>query len=117
MSAKLVREIAETLADQGMNGAVQTLKEAAKVLDDYERAFQMLDSYSIPRDRARTVSNGIMVLATRMQREVNDLQGAIRRASETPTRTVPSGSRVFSTETGEEFIRGMLGHPDNDMGM
>lgn len=44
-----------------------------------ENAFAVLESYGLPRKRARSVSNGIMVLMSRMDREVADLRAANAR--------------------------------------
>lgn len=38
--------------------------------DECERAFKILEAYGVPRERARTVGNGIQVLVTRMDREM-----------------------------------------------
>jgi hypothetical protein len=37
---------------------------------EVERAYQMLSMYGIPRERARSVANGIEVLATRIRRSL-----------------------------------------------
>ena len=40
---------------------------------EIERAFQMLECCGVPRERAKTVSNGIDVLSTRCRKEANGL--------------------------------------------
>lgn len=40
---------------------------------DLERSFKALEMYGVPRERAKSVSNGIMVLVTRMDKEVAQL--------------------------------------------
>lgn len=42
-----------------------------------ERAFQMLAIHGVPKERARTLSNGVDVLATRMQREITELRARV----------------------------------------
>lgn len=39
-----------------------------------EKAFSMLALYGVPRKRAGSIANGIDVLATRMQREIQSLE-------------------------------------------
>jgi hypothetical protein len=41
--------------------------------DEIERAYQVLSIYGVPRERARSVPNGIEVLATRMRRAIRDV--------------------------------------------
>jgi hypothetical protein len=43
-----------------------------------DRAFQVLANFGIPRERARTVENGIMVLDQRYRREIDGLESRIR---------------------------------------
>ena len=45
-----------------------------------ERAFQMLELYGVPRERAKSVSNGIDVLMARMRKERDALQRQIEEA-------------------------------------
>lgn len=44
-----------------------------------DRAFKTLESLGIPRERARSVENGIMVLDQRYRREIADLESALVR--------------------------------------
>ncbi len=46
-----------------------------------EKEFQMLESYGVPRERAKTVSNGIVVLATRYEKEIAALKAEIANTS------------------------------------
>lgn len=41
-----------------------------------ERSFSVLEMYGIPKDRAKSVNNGIQVFDTRMQRELNAMVNA-----------------------------------------
>lgn len=43
-----------------------------------DRAFQTLESMGVPRNRARSVENGIMVLDQRYRREIIGLESQIR---------------------------------------
>lgn len=42
--------------------------------EELERAYTMLDHYGVPKERAKNLPNGIMVLMTRMDREVYALR-------------------------------------------
>ena len=44
---------------------------------EIENAYAMLSLYGVPRNRANTAANGIDVLATRYQREINCLNAEI----------------------------------------
>lgn len=46
--------------------------------DEVERAFKMLSVHGVPRERARTVANGIDVLSTRYSKEIQTLMSVIR---------------------------------------
>ena len=39
-------------------------------MDELERAYQMLECFGVPRGRAKTVANGIDVLATRYRKDL-----------------------------------------------
>ena len=39
-------------------------------MDEVERAYQMLECFGVPRGRAKTVANGIDVLATRYRKSI-----------------------------------------------
>ena len=54
--------------------------EIANLRAQIERAFQMLEINGVPRDRAKYVSNGIDVLATRLNREIADLRARCEKA-------------------------------------
>lgn len=41
---------------------------------EVERAYQVLEIHGVPRDRAKSVGNGIDVLTTRLGRQVSDLE-------------------------------------------
>lgn len=53
-----------------------TAERKPSEIADMERAFQMLESAGVPRERARSVSNGIMVLMQRYDREIAALRSA-----------------------------------------
>lgn len=56
---------------------------------DSSRSFQVLESLGIPKDRARTVHNGIMVLDLRYQREVQALRDRIKELEgQVPTKAM-----------------------------
>src|ERR1700722_731561 len=71
------------LRDQALSAL--TLKdERDKLAAENERAFQMLECLGVPQERAKTVSNGIDVYATRMNRAAQDAEqklSAIERAA------------------------------------
>lgn len=46
---------------------------------EIERAYQTLSSYGVSKERARSVANGIMVLVTRMDKEIAGLNYAIEQ--------------------------------------
>lgn len=49
--------------------------EFARVLErEVERAYQVLEIHGVPRERAKSVGNGIDVLTTRLGRQVSDLE-------------------------------------------
>lgn len=48
-----------------------------------ESAYQMLEVHGIPRTRAKSVANGIDVLATRFRREISSLEDRILRLEAT----------------------------------
>lgn len=66
-----------------------------------ERAFQVLESLGVPRKRARTIDNGIQVLAQRYAREVMGLESQIRDLWHTrghaPTCICAACERLHST--------------------
>lgn len=49
-----------------MSSGIEFTLESIKT--DHDNAFSVLQTYGVPRERAKTVSNGIMVLMTRMDR-------------------------------------------------
>lgn len=59
-----------------------------------ERAFQMLAIHGVPKERARTLSNGVDVLATRMQREIAELRA----------RVVELDGQVFAMKRGNTIL-------------
>lgn len=66
-------DIAAELAHRDIE--IERLKnELSLIQQSRELSFQQLEMNGVPRDRARTVHNGIDVLVTRMQREINDLK-------------------------------------------
>lgn len=61
---------------------VHRLREAAgKLEDEFRRvnqlAFQTLEMYGVPEERARSIHNGIQVLAARYDKQVADLQAEL----------------------------------------
>ena len=44
---------------------------------EIDRAYQMLEIYGVPRDRAKSICNGIDVLGTRFEKEINILNHEI----------------------------------------
>lgn len=50
--------------------------------NDIERSFQVLELLGVPRTRARSVSNGIMVLDSRTQKEIRGLEFQIQQMEE-----------------------------------
>lgn len=49
---------------------VYLASEVDPLLAELDRAFQILESVGVTRDRAKTVSNGVMVFEQRMKREL-----------------------------------------------
>jgi hypothetical protein len=58
----------------GLRELAALRKAHAAIQREHERAFQILDAYGVTRERAKSVGNGIDVLATRLSREVDALQ-------------------------------------------
>jgi len=63
---------------------VHRLREAAGQLEDEFRrvnqlAFQTLELYGIPTERARSIHNGIQVLASRYDKRVMELQNELAK--------------------------------------
>lgn len=57
-------------AERAMELAVlESLRKLKRAEHELELAFQVLEGAGVPRERARNVRNGIMVLDTRIQRE------------------------------------------------
>lgn len=75
-------QFASYLKEQGANEgeALAHRQECQKAAAILERAFQMLEVYGVTRDRMRTISNGIDVLATRYSREVAAVEESLHRA-------------------------------------
>ena len=48
-----------------------------KLQADQDRAFSVLEMYGIPKERAKSVDNGIQVFDSRMQKEVQSLGATI----------------------------------------
>ena len=48
-----------------------------KRCSDCERSYSVLESYGIPRQRAKSVNNGIQVFDSRMQKQVGALESEI----------------------------------------
>lgn len=49
-----------------------------------QKAFSLLALYGVPKERARSVSNGIGVLATRLAKEIECALGELQRYEDTP---------------------------------
>lgn len=77
-----------------LSAALQRAKEAE------ERGFQVLESQGVPRDRAKTVANGIMVFDQRMRREVQDLEAQNSRLKEA---LKEFGTHNLSCESIQEY--------------
>lgn len=80
-------ELAGWLA--GINPTSNESTDSAKYEREIENAFTMLELYGVPRERARTLSNGIDVLATRFRKAeiasamtITNLEEAVRQQKE-----------------------------------
>ena len=75
MSKELIARLRDKdrIVIDGLFHCVPAMREAADALERAEqetkRAFDVLALYGVPQERAKTVANGIDVLATRCQRE------------------------------------------------
>ena len=58
---------------------IEQLQAKDKVID---RAYKVLNGYGVPKQRAKSVSNGIQVLVSRMDKEIWFLQQEIGRLKE-----------------------------------
>ena len=77
MSVKTWRE---RQAESGIGSCEARDEEIRDLRSQVERAFQMLDINGVTHDRAKYVSNGIDVLATRQARENADLRARCEKA-------------------------------------
>lgn len=73
--------MSNTLGDEQLGNVHPrpVVKTAIELQRELDRAMSVLEMYGVPRGRARTVDNGIQVLVTRMQREIDDKQREITR--------------------------------------
>lgn len=59
----------------------ESVKKVLEIIEliqaEQNKAFQVLEMYGIPKERARSVDNGIMVFDSRMQKEVKGLRFSI----------------------------------------
>lgn len=50
------------------------IKEGSAMTEQLDRAYSVLELYGVPKERARSVANGIEVLVTRCNRQIQDLK-------------------------------------------
>jgi hypothetical protein len=84
----------------GVRGLIADL-EAKE--NEVNRAFSMLEANGVPRERAKTVANGIDVLATRLSKEVQTLEEVICRLRAVLEAEAVSHDRL---EAGDMLIGG-----------
>jgi len=56
------------------NELEKILPDIIKLEQDIEKAFDVLKFYGVPKERAKTLSNGIQVLMSRIQKEIRYLE-------------------------------------------
>ena len=64
------REVPEDLSEE-----IQDLRRQV------DQAYEMLDMLGVPKERARSIQNGIMVLTSRYDKRIFDLEQALREKS------------------------------------
>jgi hypothetical protein len=68
---------------------------AEAVEKENEKAFRVLNDYGVPKERARSISNGIQVLVTRMDKEIYFLKIALAQAEKEAVKEFAEKLKLF----------------------